>query len=189
MNKNKKTSRTGNRYSDPLPTRLRELLQTEKNQTELAKFLGASPQSVSNYANGIDKIDTKKLVKIAEYFNVSTDYLLGKTDIKTPDFSIRAFCEYTGLSQPALEVLVKMAERKDDFCIGLTDTLDKVLTSGGIELLRQIQIYFGIVAKPYSGTDEHGSGITPDVFENVALWNAQQKFTKVIQKIANKGEQ
>ena len=50
--------------------------------TPLLKKLKIATGSVSNWKNG-SKPDTDKLIKIADYFNVSIDYLLGRE--KAPD--------------------------------------------------------------------------------------------------------
>ena len=54
------------------------------NQSELAKILGISQGTLSYWENGVYEPDNKSLVTLAEYFNVTTDYLLGKSDVKTP---------------------------------------------------------------------------------------------------------
>ena len=45
-------------------------------QEQLANSLGVSFQAVSKWENGISVPDTLLLPQIAEYFNVSVDYLL-----------------------------------------------------------------------------------------------------------------
>lgn len=57
---------------------LREIKQI--TQEELAKYLGVAPQTVYKYEKEINEPDLKTTSKIAEYFNVTTDYLLGRTD-------------------------------------------------------------------------------------------------------------
>jgi len=50
---------------------------------ELERALGFSNSTIRKWGNSISpSID--KIIKIAEYFNVSTDYILGATDIKEP---------------------------------------------------------------------------------------------------------
>ena len=49
--------------------------------------------------------DIIKLMDIAQYFGVSTDYLLGLSDTKSPNASAKAAVEYTGLSEEAVERL------------------------------------------------------------------------------------
>lgn len=49
-------------------------------QSTLAEFLHLSPSSISNYENGVNSPDLETLVQIADFYRVSTDYLLGRTD-------------------------------------------------------------------------------------------------------------
>lgn len=49
-------------------------------QKELAIFLHVSIGTVSNYENGVHSPDLKTLSKIAEFFHVSVDYLLDRTE-------------------------------------------------------------------------------------------------------------
>jgi len=47
------------------------------SQVELGKSLGVSKQCISNWENDNILPSIEMLIKIAKYFNVSTDYLLG----------------------------------------------------------------------------------------------------------------
>lgn len=62
------------------------LLIKEKGieQQGLAAVLGINKQTISDWKSGKSKTYLKYIQTIADYFNVSTDYLLGKTDIKNP---------------------------------------------------------------------------------------------------------
>ena len=57
-------------------------LRKERNlgQKELAAFLSLSTGTISNYENGVHSPDLNTLCKLAEYFGVTTDYLLNRTD-------------------------------------------------------------------------------------------------------------
>jgi len=48
----------------------------------MAKILNCSQRIYSNYECGDVDIPTQILIKLAQYHNVSTDYLLGLTDRK-----------------------------------------------------------------------------------------------------------
>ncbi len=66
-------------------------LREEKglSQIELSKEFNISRQSISNYENGLRfPNDEKLIVRIAEFFNVSIDYLFGKTNIRNSNLSI-----------------------------------------------------------------------------------------------------
>ena len=63
-------------------------LRSEKNIStyKLADILHVSRSSISNYETGIRTPDYELLVEIANFFNVSIDYLLGRTnDRRTAD--------------------------------------------------------------------------------------------------------
>lgn len=61
-------------------------LRDEHNigQKQLAAILGVKPNTVSDYENGVLNPSVKALLKMAEYFTVSIDYLMGLSDIRTP---------------------------------------------------------------------------------------------------------
>lgn len=91
--------------------KLKELRTNKKlSQTELAEKLGVSRGSISFYENGERTADIDFVYKAAQFFNVSADYLLGRTGTKTQDMSIRAICDYTGLSDEAVKKLNTMHE-------------------------------------------------------------------------------
>lgn len=54
------------------------------SQKELAEMINVAQNTVSNWENGTREPDNKTLIELAEIFNCSTDYLLGRTDIKNP---------------------------------------------------------------------------------------------------------
>ena len=53
-------------------------------QKEIADYLNIKQNTYSQYENGQRQLPIDALKKLSEYFNVSTDYILGITDIKTP---------------------------------------------------------------------------------------------------------
>ena len=61
--------------------RLKELRTNRGiSQVRLAMDLSLSQNSISRYENGEREADYDTLIAIADYFNVSVDYLLGRTD-------------------------------------------------------------------------------------------------------------
>ncbi|BCS80621.1 helix-turn-helix domain-containing protein [Anaerocellum diazotrophicum] len=67
--------------------RLKELREKANlTQNELAEKLGIGRATLSNYELGVRKPDIDTLQKIAMYFDVSSDYLLGISSIKKRDF-------------------------------------------------------------------------------------------------------
>ena len=61
--------------------RLKELRdQRHISQVFLGMELGMSQNTISRYETGRREADYETLVAFADYFNVSIDYLLGRTD-------------------------------------------------------------------------------------------------------------
>lgn len=52
------------------------------SQKQLAEILNVAQNTVSNWENGTRETDNKTLVELAKIFNVSTDYILGKTNTR-----------------------------------------------------------------------------------------------------------
>ncbi len=64
--------------------RLKELRENRGiSQLKLALDLNMNQNSISRYENGIRQADYKTLIALADYFNVSVDYLLERTDNPT----------------------------------------------------------------------------------------------------------
>jgi len=55
------------------------------SQYELAKRLGCTRGQIGNYEQGTREPDHEMLTKIADFFDVSVDYLLGRTDDPIPE--------------------------------------------------------------------------------------------------------
>lgn len=68
-----------------MKNRIREL-RAEKNITQLrlSMELEVSQETVSAYENGKHLPSLKSLIKMADLFHVSTDYLIGRSDVRKP---------------------------------------------------------------------------------------------------------
>lgn len=61
--------------------RLRDLREdADKSQEEIAKIIGTSQSYYAQYENGKRSIPFERLVTLAQYYNVSLDYLAGLID-------------------------------------------------------------------------------------------------------------
>lgn len=68
-----------------------KLLRTERGESleKIAKYLNVTIQTVSNYENEKRDMSPDTIIKLSEYFKVSTDYLLGKSDVRNPEDKIK----------------------------------------------------------------------------------------------------
>lgn len=65
--------------------RLRDLREDNgKKQSEIANMLQCTQQAYSTYERGERDIPSKVLIKLADYYNTSVDYLLGRTNNPAP---------------------------------------------------------------------------------------------------------
>lgn len=87
-------------------------LRGEKSLQEVATALGISRATLGYYESGDRKPDIEMLLRIADYYNVSCDYLLGLTDVRSMDIEDRAISEKIGLSEEAIAVLYEYNNSK-----------------------------------------------------------------------------
>lgn len=93
-------------YDGIFATRLRDLMKNAKaTQQDVAAAVGTTRQAISQYADGSVQPNIEKLYKIADYFKVSSDYLLGLSDVKTTDTIIHDIHKKTGLSEEVIDTL------------------------------------------------------------------------------------
>lgn len=93
------TLNVAEKQNTELAKRLDELIT---DTTALKEYLGVSAQAINQYRLGIARPSLENLCKIADFYNVTTDYLLGRTSIKTIRADIAAAGKVTGLSETAI---------------------------------------------------------------------------------------
>ena len=98
-----------------------KFLRNEKGESleKIAKQLNVTIQTISNYENEKRDMTPDTIIKLAEYFGVSTDYLLGKSDIRNPEqiddplglskigFSMKDYAPPTEKQKEQLEEIIK----------------------------------------------------------------------------------
>lgn len=100
--------------------RLRELRKS-RNLTlkDIGNILNVSESAVSQYENNKREMDNSSLTTLADYFEVTVDYLLGRTDspdlaipkeIENMQFAFHGGIDTEGLSKEDIDTLKKMAD-------------------------------------------------------------------------------
>lgn len=79
--------------------RLQRLIDGEQSRQTIADKIGCDVSLITKHYNGNKIVTIDSLKKYAEYFNVSTDYLLGLSEAKTTDKDLQFICDYTGLNE------------------------------------------------------------------------------------------
>ena len=72
------------------------------SQQDVADAIGVKRSTVRNWELDQREIKPEMLCKLADYFGVTTDYLLGRTSYKTLDKDLQVACETLGLSDKAV---------------------------------------------------------------------------------------
>lgn len=135
--------------------RLRELREERGlNQEQLGEAIGGvSRGSISYYEKGERVPTIEVLGVISELFNVSADYLIGRTDVRRNDVEEQAISRRLALSSEAVEMLSDYSQYKGGGNCPEIDTIHLLLdnlrgTEGG-RLLRALAAFFS-----YGGTEE-----------------------------------
>lgn len=93
----------------PFATTLRLLMDKHPitTQAQLSEITGKTRQTISQYVNGISEPGYDTLIKIADHFHVSIDYLLGRSDVSTADLTVQDIHKKTGLTEENIASLTK----------------------------------------------------------------------------------
>lgn len=94
----------------------------EIGQKELAKLLHVSVSTISNYEHNIHQPALRTIIKIADYFNVSVDYLLNRTNYQYP---------MSYLEQPLID---------NYSCSDILNTVIQLSTSSKSTLMEQLDL-------------------------------------------------
>lgn len=78
------------------------------SQEQLASALEIDRGTIAKYETQSRIPSYEHLTLFAKYFKVSTDYLLGISDIQSNDTDMQAVCAYTGLSEEAVKELANI---------------------------------------------------------------------------------
>lgn len=65
--------------------RIRDIREdNDLTQQQIAEILGTSQTMYARYERGANELPVRHLIRLAEFYHVSTDYLLGLTNEKKP---------------------------------------------------------------------------------------------------------
>lgn len=137
------------KYFGVFPTRLRALLEEKKTTiTALANELRISRQSVSQYQDGTGQPNVDKLCKIAKYFNVSADYLVGLSSVPSTNNDTRDICAKTGLSEHTVTRMMQ-DDKRDKWA----EVIDQLILHPGVLDALHAYLFFDV---DYFATLEDG---------------------------------
>ena len=176
-----------------LAGRLEELID-EKLDTDYkltlpkqCEQMNLSYQTLRKYTNSTSACSITNLSKIADYYGVSTDFLLGRTNIKSPNADIQAVCNTIGLSEKAISLLQKWTKSDDKtrfYCSYLSAILENPEFERVLEEIGVILVESRIEGKLYNNNNGI-EDITVTQNEQMAkLWIVQKVFTEIIEDMS-----
>ena len=158
----------------PFPSRLRKLMEvTKTTQRELALAIGVRPQTVSLYVQGQSFPDVNGLAKIANFFYVSADYLIGNSEMPNADMVMQDIHKITGLSAGAICKLQNIFDKNRE--TAFSDIISLLIEDSNAEY------YLAIIAEliSYSFDNSGGKIIQVDV-DGTDMTISKEKMLKTI---------
>ena len=92
---------------------LSTLIKGKEIKTD-GKSITITEQSLNNYENGQQLPDISRLYCICKVLNVSADYLLGLSDVQTPETDYQAINKMIGLTDEAITALRNSVKEKEE---------------------------------------------------------------------------
>ena len=109
--------------------RLKELRKANGYTIEqFADMVGISKSTLGYYENDKRMPDIEILARIADTLNVTADYLIGRTNTTAQKGKMKTVCEFTGLSDCAVEYLSEVVKNKDYAKLSIINHLFDELT-------------------------------------------------------------
>ena len=185
------TNRAANRFP-VFAERFREL-RGEKTQDEFALLLDISRPTVYYYENGERLPDALVIQRICERCNVSADWLLGISDVKTVDVETAAISKLIGLDEAAIKKLhfISHSDELDSWQLlsseDFVHLLNKlILHENFIGILRGMR---GAIKENLRLQKRKAPSRSSDIFDtSSALFATIQRLTVVIDDLSNDTE-
>lgn len=172
-----------------LAERLENLIE-EKKDTDYTlsvpkqcKQMDIPYQTFQKYLNTKSDCSITNLSIIADYYGVSTDFLLGRTNTRSPNTDIQAVCNTIGLSEKAIFLLQKWNQSNcyNSYISAILENpeFERVLEEIGVILVES-----RIEGKLYNNNNGI-EDITVTQNEQMAkLWIVQKVFTEIIEDMS-----
>lgn len=161
-------------------TRLRHLRGNRK-QSDISKALGIGSSSYTMYENDQRQPNYDMLCKLADFYNVSADYLLGRTDCKSQDIDEQSICRKTGLSGDAVSRLIKIKEHVPSALTG--DALEDRTFSGYV--YESVLLYVSLLISD-SAIDEMTKTCIECAYNDTNHVTCQKEYEEALLEISSK---
>lgn len=119
--------------------RIRESLNRKgMTAAELAAKIGKAPSLIQKYIEKDIDIGMKALSVVADALDVTTDYLIGRTDVVSKNIPAQEICNKTGLSEQSLSMLLTLQSRRRNRSEYWSDKMDKAESEKAIKTINYL---------------------------------------------------
>lgn len=101
------------KFTDQLDELVKEKRRGNITQAAICEATGIAPSSMSAWLNDEASPTLEAINKLADYFCVSTDFLLGRISARSPNPNAQAAELYTGLSSSCIETLHLLSDSSE----------------------------------------------------------------------------
>ena len=161
MDENIRT-KTGSILSD-----LRKL--AEKKQFDVAEYLGVSQQAYQKYEAGTREANYETLVKLADFYGVTTDYLLGRETPQQTDIikALKAECGLSDIEETVVRAFLAVPkENRKAFIDGFCGEVDRQLGKK----------YITLRCSTLSVCAGNGLDLSDEHFEDIEVLDTPESF-------------
>jgi len=116
--------------------------EKKRTQQEVADYLGVTRPAYTAYEKDSRNPDYETLKKIATYFNVTTDYLLGNSDIKNPEE-----ITYAGIKNEEYAALTPYQKEVMDFFMQSESLSFHDKPENLLDALEEFEIFYEMLKK------------------------------------------
>lgn len=140
------SSQTTKRFADRLGDLIEEKKKEGLRQKDIANALGIGSGTLSEWCNDNKTATIDVLPKIADYFDVSIEWLLGCSDVRKREIKTQAIHKETGLSEKTINILRMWKTCKDPMLKYCTEFVDNLLSYDNISsIVWTLNVYRGAV--------------------------------------------
>ncbi len=167
-------------YDNILAVRLRQLMKDRNTtQQELADKTGCSRQSIGQYMEGSNAPNIDKMILIAEYFDVSIDYLVGKDKEQTESEFVQSIVNYTGLDETSVEELHRLKKLKENKIEQMVSAVAAVLSESRMQNAEIDLDFINIfLSSPFNAVCNHRDSFLYEYYRH--LDNCIELYNQVI---------
>lgn len=152
---------------DIFVTRMTELYRISgcPSVTQFAKQIGLKRQTVDKYLNGIQKADMPSIKQICTAMNITSDWLLGLSDIMTPSADIQSAVAALGITEAAAQRIIDPA-----VCGSKKDALSHLIESEDFgKFINLYKVFLDLLNRLNEKDLDHLAEIVTDDAGNIVL--------------------